>query len=285
MRRVEALGFDRFLVADHFAGGLGAVAALAAAAMATERLRLGTYVVANDFRHPVNLAKEAATIDYLSNGRFDLGIGAGWMRAEYEAAGLPFDSAGTRIARLDEAIRLLKLLFGDEPASFIGEHYQVSGLDIQPKPVQRPHPPLLVGGGGQRVLEVAARHADIVAFGPQSRRDGTLDPASATAAATARKVAWVREAAGPRLADLELNIFVYAVEITADRQAAAERLARDFDLPAADLLTSPHLLLGSLDGMVDELHARRERYGISSITILEDLIEPFAPIVARLSGQ
>ena len=285
VRRVEALGFDGFVVADHFGGGLGAVAALTAAAMVTERLRLGTYVVANDFRHPVNLAKEAATIDHLANGRFELGIGAGWMRSEYEAAGMPFDPAPVRIARLEESLQLLKRLFADEPATFTGEHYQVRDLDVQPKPLQRPHPPLLVGGGGQRVLEVAARHADIVGFGPQSRRDGTLDPASCTAAATARKVAWVRDAAGSRLPDLDLNIFVYAVEVSDNRQAVADRLAPDFELPAAELLTSPHLLIGSVDSIIEDLHARREQYGIASITITEDLMEPLAPIVARLSGR
>lgn len=285
VRRVEALGFDRFVVADHFAGGLGAVAALTAAAMVTERLRLGTYVVANDFRHPVNLAKEAATIDLLSRGRFELGVGAGWMRSEYEAAGIPFDPPGIRIARLEESLRLLKLLFGDEPATFSGEHYQVDALDVQPKPAQRPHPPLLVGGGGRRVLEVAARHADIVGFGPQSRTDGTLDPASCTAAATARKVGWVREAASARWLELELNVFVYAVEISDDRQAVADRLAPDFELPAAELLTSPHALIGSVDGIIDDLHARREQYGISSLTIGEDMIDSLAPVVEKLSGQ
>ena len=284
-RKAEAQGYDVLSVPDHFVGGPGAVAALAAAAAVTTRLRLGTFVIANDFRHPALLAKDAATIDLLSDGRLELGVGAGWMRAEYEATGIPFDPATTRIARLDEAIRLLKALFGEEPVTFAGDHYRVAELAIVPKPVQRPHPPILVGGGGRRILEEAARQADIVAFGPQSRPDGTLDEATITEAATARKAEWVRQAAGERFAALELNVFVYAVEVTDDRQETAERLAGDFNLPAEAVLASPHTLIGSVEGMVEELQARRERYGLSYVTVGEDLADALAPVVARLAGR
>lgn len=282
--RVEGLGFAGLTVADHFAGGLGPVAALATAAAATTTLRLGTYVAANDFRHPAVLAKEAATLDLLSDGRLDLGLGAGWDRAEYAAAGIPFDPPAVRVARLEEAIRLAKLLFADEPATFAGEHYRVAGLDLAPKPVQRPHPPILVGGGGRRLLEAAARHADIVGLAPASRDDGTLDPASIGAGRTERKLAWLRDAAGDRFAALELNVFVYAVEATDHPTQAADRLAADFELPAPELLASPHALFGTVAGMAETLRERRERYGISSVTVGENLIDAVAPLVARLAG-
>ena len=281
--RIEALGFDALAVADHFGHGLGAVAALAAAAAATTTLRVRTYVAANDFRHPVVFAKEAATIDLLSDGRLDLGLGAGWMRGEYEAAGLPFDPPAVRVARLEESIRLVKLLCADGPATFSGEHYDVTDLALAPKPVQCPHPPLLVGGG-RRVLEVAARHADTVGLAPTARDDGTLDPASIGAARTERKLRWLREAAGPRFHALELDVFVYAIMVTDDAPATADRLAADFALPGPDVLASPHALIGTPDGIVATLQERRERYGISSVTVGEDLVDAIAPIVARLAG-
>lgn len=286
-RRVEALGYDRLLVSDHFERGLAALPALAAAAAATDQLRVGSYVLANDFRHPVLLAKEAATLDLLSDGRFELGLGAGWLRAEYDAAGVPFDAAPTRIARLEEALRLLKRLFAGGPVSFTGDHYRTTALELAPAPVQRPHPPILVGGGGRRLLEVAARQADIVALGPRALPSGTLDPASISAAATAEKVAWIRAEADARARahDLELNVFVYALELTDAPPATAERLAADFALPAPEVAGSPHVLIGSLDGLADQLQERRERYGISLVTVTEELMERGAPLVARLAGR
>lgn len=283
--RVEGLGFAGLAVPDHFGGGLGPIAALATAAAATTTLRLRTYVAANDFRHPAVLAKEAATLDLLSDGRLDLGLGAGWLRAEYEAAGLPFDPPAVRVARLEEAIRLLELLFSGEPISFEGEHYRATDLALAPTPRQRPHPPILVGGGGRRVLEVAARRADIVGLAPAARGDGTLDPASICAGRTDRKLGWLRDATGPRFGELVLDVYVYAVVATDDPEGTADRLADDFELPAPELLASPHVLIGSVDGMVETLRERRERYGISSVTVVEDLIDATAPLVARLAGS
>ncbi len=283
-RKVEALGYAIFSVPDHFLRGLGPVAALAAAAAATTSLRLGSFVFAVDYRHPATLAQEAATIDLLSDGRLELGLGAGWLRAEYEAAGIPFDAPSVRIARLEEAVRLLKRLFGDEPVTSAGNHYGVTELSVVPKPVQRPHPPILIGGGGRRLLEVAAREADIVAFAPRALGDGTLDPGTITAAATARKAAWVRDAAGARFGALELNVFVYAVEVTDDRSGTADRLAADFGIAPVEVLDSPHVLIGSVDGIVEQLRERRERYGISYNTVAEDLADALAPIVAHLAA-
>ena len=289
-RKAEAYGYATFLIRDHFVSEpfgdqFAPLAALMAAACATTTLRVGTLVLDNDYRHPVVLAKEAATLDLLSGGRLELGIGAGWLRAEYEAAGLAFEPPAIRVARLDEAVRLVKRLWTEAAVTAAGAYYAVSDLTVSPKPVQRPRPPIMVAGGGRRVLAVAAREADIVGLAPRSRADGTLDPLNITAAATEQKLAWLREEAGTRLDDLELNVFVYAVEITDDQDGTAERLAAEFEIPAAEVLASPHILIGDLDGVVEELHRRRERYGLSYVTVPEDLIDALAPVVARLAGS
>jgi probable F420-dependent oxidoreductase len=283
-RRAEDLGYDTFLVPDHFPRGLGPIAALMAAADATTTLRVGTFVFDNDFRHPVVLAKEVTTLDLLSGGRFELGIGAGWFRAEYEAAGLPFAPASERIARLEESLRVLKALFGEGPVTFAGAHYTLTAMNMATKPVQRPHPPILVGGGARRILSLAAREADIVGLGPRSRADGTTDAGSISRAATEQKLAWVREAAGARLDALELNVFVYEVAETDDRAAVAAAFAEN-EIPVETVLDSPHTLIGSLDSMVEDLERRREEYGLSYIVVPEDKMEPLAPIIARLKGR
>ena len=282
-RRVEALGYDTLAVADHFPRGFGPFAALATAAAVTERIRIGTFVLANDFRHPAVLAKETATLDLLSDGRLEMGIGAGWLRSEYEATGIPFDSAGVRIDRLEEAIPLIKRLWTEESVTAQGRFYTVADLSIQPRPVQQPHPPVMVGGGGQRVLSLAAQHADIVALNPRATPEGSPDHRDITADATTRKIAWVRDAAGERFPDLELNIVVLRVVPTDDREAAANELAQELHLSPDDILDSPHVLLGTPDDMADALRERRSRYGISYITVTEDGLEPFAPVIERLT--
>src|SRR5438067_3514050 len=196
VRKVEGMGYATFVLADHFVNEFLPIAALMAAADATSTLRVGTFVFDNDFRHPVVLAKEVATLDLLSGGRFELGLGAGWKLPEYEWAGIPFDPPGVRIDRLVEAVRVLKGLFADGPLTFAGRHYTVTGLDGLPKPLQRPHPPLLIGGGSRRVLSLAAREADIISFVPRALPDGTTDWADGTAASVAETVACLPEAAG-----------------------------------------------------------------------------------------
>lgn len=282
-RRVEALGYGTLAVADHFPRGLGPFAALATAAAVTERVRVGAFVFANDFRHPAVLAKEAATIDLLSEGRLEVGLGAGWLRSEYEATGIPFDTAGVRIDRLAEAIPLIKRLWTEDNVTAQGRFYQATDLTILPRPVQVPHPPVMVGGGGQRVLSLAARHADIVALNPRATPDGAQDRRDITAEATAQKLAWVRDAAGERFPDLELNIVVSRVIPTADREATAHQIAQEMGLSPDEVLESPHLLLGTVDEMAETLRDRRSRYGISYITVTEDGLEPFAPVMERLA--
>lgn len=283
-RKVEEMGYATLLVPDHLPRGLAPIGALATAAAVTDRLRVGSFVFANDFRHPALLAKEAATLDLLSGGRFELGIGAGWDRSEYAQAGLPFDPAPVRIERLEEAVQVLKRLFAGEPVTHTGTSYAVTDLALVPRPLQQPRPPLLIGGGGRKLLSVAARHADIVGLSPQAQSDGSLDPASLTAEATARKIDWVWGVAGDRIGELEINVFVYAVEVTTDRQAAAARLAPAFDLPAGEILESPHALIGTVEQMVEHLLERRDRYGISYIVVGDHLIDALAPVVARLAG-
>jgi probable F420-dependent oxidoreductase len=284
-RRAEALGFDVLLLPDHFPYGMSVFPALAAAAAVTERLRIGSFVAANDFRHPALLAKDAATLDLLSGGRFELGLGAGWMRSEYEQSGIPFDPASVRIARLGEAARIVKRLLAGETVTEGGAHYTITDLAIAPKAVQRPRPPLMIAGGGERILSLAAREADIVGLAPSASRDGALLPDSITLNATERKLEWIRAAAGDRFGELELNVFVYAVELEDDRDAIAERLAADFELPAAEVRDSPHVLIGSPELIAEQLVTRRERFGISYIAVPEPLMEPLAQVIPLLASR
>jgi probable F420-dependent oxidoreductase len=289
-RQAEALGYSTLLLPDHLGDQLSPIPALVAAADATSLLRVGSLVFDNDFRHPVMLAKEAATLDVLSGGRLELGVGAGWLKPEYERAGIPFERASVRIARMEEAIRIVKGLFADGPVNFAGRYYTITGLEGFPKPVQRPHPPLHIGGGGHRLLSVAAREADIIGFLPRARPDGQgQDITDATPQALEQKITWVREAAGARFADLELGILVAQVLTTEDREQAAHliasTLARGFKVSTDVILQAPYLLLGTVDQICEDLLARRERYGISYISVFEQSLEALAPVVARLAGQ
>lgn len=299
-RRAEALGYSALHLADHFLGPgpalaatnhplqeLAAVPAMAAAAEATQTLRIGCRVFCNDYRHPVMLAKEAATLDLLSGGRLELGLGAGWLRAEYEAAGMPFDVAARRVERLAESVSLLKAIFADAPVAYTGKYYQASGFTGVPRPVQRPHPPLMIGGGSRRVLALAAREADVVSLNFNNRA-GVIGPdgvASSTADATAEKVRWVREAAGAHFASLELEIGAYFTFVTERPEPIAAGLGKALGLSAQEMLRHPHALFGSADAICEALESRRERYGISYVTVGDAALEAFAPVVARLTGK
>lgn len=288
-RQVEGLGYSTLLMPDHLGEQLSPVPALVAAAEATSTLRVGSLVFDNDFRHPVMLAKEAATLDVLSGGRLELGMGAGWMKSEYERAGIPFERAGVRIARLTESIRIVKGLCGDDPLHFSGQHYTVDGLQGFPQPIQRPHPPIHIGGGGQSLLSLAAREADIVGFLPRARLDGKgQNIADATPEALDEKVGWVRAAAGERFDDLELGVLVAQVFTTQEREQAAQfianTLAAGYDISIETILQAPYLLIGSVEQICDDLQARRERYGISYITVFENSLEALAPVIEHLAG-
>ncbi len=285
-RRTEDLGFHRLTVSDHLDDQLAPIAALMAAADATTTLRIGVLVLCNDYRHPAVVAKEAATLDILSDGRFELGLGAGWMTTDYERAGIAMDRPSVRIERLEEAIHVVRGLLSEGPCTFHGEHYQIAGLTGSPKPIQQPLP-LLIGGGGRKVLELAGRHADIIGLNPKLP-NGVIDASAgpdATAAATERKIDWIREAAGPRFADIELHTRIHLAVVTDDRMGMAEALAPSLGLTVAESLETPHALCGTVDQIVDDLLGRRERFGISSIGLSLDAMDAFAPVVAKLEGR
>jgi probable F420-dependent oxidoreductase len=283
-RKAEGLGYSTLLIADHLGAQLAPVPALQLAAEATTSLRVGTFVCNNDFRHPVLLAMEAATLDVLTGGRFELGIGAGHARPEYLQAGIAYDAPGVRVERLGEAVRVIKGLFGPGPMTFSGRYYQVHELEGFPRPFQQPHPPIVVGGGGRRLLSLAGREADVVAVGFRVLADGTPDLASIASEATAQQVEWVRQVAGARFDALELNILIQAVVVTDDRQGGAEQVAGRLGVTAAQALETPHALVGTADQIADDLRARRERFGISYVAVFERDMDAFAPVVGALAG-
>jgi probable F420-dependent oxidoreductase len=284
-RRVESLGYSTLTMPDHFTDQLAPVPALMAAASATTNLRVGALVWDNDYKHPVVLAKELATMDVLSDGRVEVGLGAGWMVSDYEQAGMPYDPPGVRIDRFVEGLAVMKGLFADEPFSFTGRHYTISGLNGMPKPVQRPGPPFLIGGGGKRVLGIAAREADIVGV------NGTLTSGvigreaieTMSAEAVDEKVSWVRDAAGDR--DIEMSVRVFYVSVTDDRASTVEGVAQMFGFTTEQMTESPFALVGTTEQMVEDLLARRERWGFSYIVVGGGDVDAFAPVVAALAGR
>lgn len=284
-RRAEALGYDTLFLPDHFGDQLAPVPALMAAADATTELRLGALVFDNDYKHPLVLAKELATIDVLSGGRVEVGLGAGWMASDYEQSGIPMDPPAVRVSRLEEGIAVLKGCFGPGPFSFEGEHYRISAYDGLPKPRQSP-PPLIIGGGAPRVLSIAAREADIVGINP-SIHSGHVDTAAArdgAAARTDQKLAWVRAAAGGRYDELEINMLQFAGIVTDDRAGTAAMMAPLFGLPPEEVETYPHACIGTVDQIVEDLQARRERWDVSYLVFQGDAMEAMAPVVSQLRG-
>jgi probable F420-dependent oxidoreductase len=288
-RQAEALGYSTLFVPAHFVEHpLAPMPALAAAAAVTTTLRVGPLVLGNDYKHPVVLAREAATIDLLSDGRLELGIGAGWMTVDYEKAGMPLDRPGVRIARLAESIAILKGLFADGPFSFRGQHYTVTDLDGEPKPVQRPHPPFVIGGGGKKVLALAAREANIVGINANLRSgDGNSSDAasSLTSTRTDEKLQWLRDAADARFADLEIQTLVGFVHFTDDRTSIAEAMAKSFGVTPDDAILAPVTLVGNESQIVDLLETRRERWHMSYTVVPSEAMVQLAPIVARLAGS
>ncbi len=286
-RTAEGLGYSTLLMPDHFGGQLSPIAALATAAAVTDSLRVGALVFANDFRHPAVLAKETATLDLLSDGRLEVGVGAGWMTEDYTRTGIPHDRPGLRIDRMIEAVAVLRGLWGDEAFSFDGEHYTITEMNGFPKPVQAAGPPIIVGGGSPRVLSTAARLADIVGVNPNVGA-GTVGPeaiASMSADATDEKLGWIRTAAGDRLDDIEISILKFVTIVTDDRDTVAAKVGGAMGMDAPTLLASPHTIVGSVDQVVDELIEQRERWHGSYVTVQSDALESFAPVVAALAGS
>jgi probable F420-dependent oxidoreductase len=285
-RTVEGLGYATLFLPDHFGDQYGPLVALTVAAEATTTLRVGSLVFGNDYRHPVVLAKEIATLDLLSEGRVEFGLGAGWMTTDYQQAGMAEDPAGVRIDRMEESIAVLKSLWSDDTTTFAGAHYSITGAVGAPTPVQRPHPPIIIGGGGQRVLGIAAREADIVGINPSlaSGHIGAETIASTAPELYDQRVAWVRAAAGDRFDQLELQCLTFMVQVVPDRREAIERLAQLLAVEPEQAAGSPVALIGSVEEIVEVLRERRERYGFTYIVVHEAEMEAFAPVVATLAG-
>lgn len=284
-RRAEDLGYDAFMVPDHIGRQLAPVAALATVAAATTRLRIASFVFANDFRHPLILAGEAATLDVLSGGRLLLGLGAGWRVTDYRQLGQRYDEPRVRVDRLVESVGLVKRLMAGEVVTHDGPHYRLDRARLAPLPVQRPHPPLIIGGGGPRMLRFAAREADVVGLLPQFDPRGRPIVAQATEGATRTKAALVREAAGPRWDAIDLNVLVFYAGLVGGREGPVASALNAIKAAAVSLVGTPYVLHGTRAGVRDLLLRRRDRWGLNSYTIAAGSMESMAPIVAALVGR
>jgi probable F420-dependent oxidoreductase len=289
-RAAEDIGVTTFVLPDHLVPQLAPIPYLATVAALTERMRISAFVHNNDLRHPAVLAQELASLDVLSGGRLDVAIGAGWNEPEYRAIGIPFEPVPVRQARLAEAIQVLNGCFGDEAFSFHGEHYTITDYDAYPKPVQKPHPPLFIGGGGRKTLELAAREADIVGLAPRILSGQRPDPASITWAATEEKIGWVREAAGDRFDGLGFNVYPsqWPITVTDDLRAEARKVIDRMkertgqEMTEQDVIDSPHIFIGSVDRFVEKFSELRERLGINSFLV--GSLDELGPVVERLAG-
>jgi len=293
-RKAEDLGYSSLHVADHYVdtasnGGqmLACVPAIAAAAAVTETLRVGARVFCIDYHHPVVLAKTAATLDLLSDGRLEFGLGAGWVASEYEAMGLRMDPAGVRIRRLADYVDFAKAFFAGEMLDVESSAASARGFRGEPLPAQQPCPPIMIGGGGRKVLTLAGRVADIVSFNFNNAEGkvGANSVRTSSAALMDERVSWVREGAGDRFADIELEVGGYFLAITDDALGTAAKFAAPFGLTAEEMLEHPNALIGSIDAICDRLVERRERYGISYVMVSTRSTEAFAPVVSRLARQ
>jgi len=291
-RRAEQLGYDCMVFSDHRWDEPAPIPSMVMAATATHRLRVGTYVLNNDFRHPVLLGQELSTVDVWSRGRLLVGLGAGWNAEEYELCGLPFDPGAVRVRRLNESIQILKRFFAGKPFDFEGDFYHVRGVEGRPLPLQQPHPPLLIGGSGRAILSLAAREADVVGLAPRVIAAGRPDILNMLAPATDQKLGWIRQAAGARFEELEIGTYRFfkPLEITEHASRRAREVADEFgerfgaQVTPEEILDSPHLFFGTVEQLVDKCLAMRERWQISNIMIWNEL-EEFAPVVERLAGR
>ena len=284
-RRAESIGYDMLVMPDHLGQQLSPFAALAAAAAATTHLRIGAFVFANDYRHPLILAREAATLDLLSGGRFEMGLGAGWMSSDYRQLGMTYDPAPRRIDRLAEAIPLIKRLLAGETVTHHGTHYQLDRAFTGVSPVQKPRPPLAIGGGGPRMLRLAVREAEIVGLVPGFDAHGRPHFRQATEAATAEKVALIREAAGDRFDRLELNLWLGDAALVGSGNSLLGSVAAAARWAPTAVYGSPYVLYGTLASVREKLLRRRDKLGISYYTVPSHAMESMAPLVGALAGK
>jgi probable F420-dependent oxidoreductase len=284
-RRAETLGYDVLVMPDHLGRQLSPFAALGAAAAATTRLRVGAFVFANDYRHPLMLAREAATLDLLSGGRFEMGLGAGWMTSDYRQLGMAYDPAPRRIDRLAEAAPLIGRLLAGETVTHSGQHYQLDRATVGVETVQKPRPPLAIGAGGPRMLKLAAREADIVGLVPGFDAHGRIHVRQATETATARKIGLIREAAGDRFERLEINLWLADAGLIGSGNSLLGSVAAAARWAPTAIYGSPYVLYGTLNSARERLLRRRDRLGISYYTIPSRAMESMAPLVEALSGK
>ncbi|KZM68281.1 LLM class F420-dependent oxidoreductase [Nocardia terpenica] len=296
-QQAEEYGYDSFAIPDHLGPQVGPIAALGALAVATDRIRIGTSVLANGFRHPVVLAKDAATIDVLSRGRLELGVGAGWLSDEFDAAGIAYETPGVRLEKLDEALTILDVLLRGQECHFEGRHYRVRGIKGTPRPRQGPRPPLATGGGGPKMLRLAAKHADIISVVPVTTRHGKGLLSGITLDKTIEKVNLIKEAAGDRFADIELNWTITAVMITDDRERTAEMalsaiekglhpdLEVDVRLSVEDILTSPYVAIGTFDEIAAQIRNVRQLTSMSYVGVFPTQMDAFAPVIPLLREE
>ena len=284
-RRAESIGYDVLVMPDHLGRQLSPFAAMAAAAAATTRLRVGCFVFANDYRHPLMLAREAATLDLLSGGRFEMGLGAGWMSSDYRRLGMSYDPPAKRIDRLQEAIPLIKRLLSGESVTYTGEHYRLDKASVGVEPVQKPRPPLAIGGGGPRMLKLAAREAEIVGLTPGFDAHGRVRVRQATETATAEKIGWIREAAGDRLERLEINLWLGDAGLVGSGNSLLGSVAAAARWAPTAVYGSPYVLYGTLASTREQLLRRRDKLGISYYTVPSHAMESMAPLVEAMAGR
>jgi probable F420-dependent oxidoreductase len=285
-RQAEDLGYSTLYVPDHLDDQWSPMVACAVAAEATTTLRVGTLVLDNDFRHPVLVAKEAATLDILTEGRFEFGIGAGWMTTDYEQSGIPMDVPSVRIRRLDESLEIMRAMWRDGTATFSGEHYDVRDVVGGPAPVTPGGPPIVIGGGSKHILTLAGRHAKVVSIVPSlaAGHIGREVAAESVVEKYTERVRWAREAAGERAGELELQCWTVAVQVVPNANEIFEAMAPMFDLTPDQLRAAPLALIGTAPEIADTLRRRREELGFSYIVVHEAEFEALAPVVAELAG-
>ena len=286
-RKIEDLGYSTLYIPDHFGDQWAPIVAMTVAAEATEQLNVGSLVFDNDYRHPVVLAKEIATLDLVSEGRVEFGLGAGWMKSDYDESGMPYDSPGVRIDRMVEGLEIIKQLWRDGKANLDGKHYSVTNAQGHPGPASKGGPKIVIGGGGKRILSIAAREADIIGVNPNLSA-GAVGPevaASSVAERYRQRIQWIRDAAGDRFDDIELQVLTFMVSITDDPDAMFKNMAPMFGLTPEQAAEIPLALAGTIDQLCETLEQRREEYGLSYIVVHEPEMVQFGEVVARLNGK
>jgi len=285
--RVEDTGYSTLYIPDHLGDHFGPLVALTVAAEATTRLRVGSLVFDNDYRHPVVLAKEIATLDLASEGRLEFGLGAGWLTTDYDESGIALDPAAVRVARMVEGLAIMRSLWSQERTTFAGSYYTVTEAQGLPRPYSRPHPPIVIGGGSRRILSIAAREADIVGINPDLRSGHIGAEVVATVGPERfdERLGWVRDAAGDRFERLELQVLTYLVMVAPNRAELIERLAPGLGAAPEVAAETPIALIGTVEEICDQLRARRERWGFNYIVVHQAELDLFAPVVERLAGR